>query len=136
MQSNESQINIIPEFPIPKTIFKTNTGEQSFGGIVDFLLARVPPKFSRKYGIRICSLEGSYASLGFLLDNPVGALANPASISWPLTPTILEAKKDNVSLAIPQATVAVASYCKQHEYIQSSRIPSPLLISINLGWLF
>jgi hypothetical protein len=98
MQSDQSQVNIIPEFPIPKTTFDTDDGGQSFSGVVDFLLATVPPKYSR-----------------FLLDNPVGALANPDAISGSLTPTIIEAKKDKLFLAIPQATIAVASYCKQHK---------------------
>jgi hypothetical protein len=61
-----------------------------------------------------------YTSLGFLLDNPVGALANPDAISGSLTPTIIEAKKDKLFLAIPQATIAVASYCKQHKYVHCS----------------
>jgi len=97
MQNEKIQLNIIPEFPIPKTTFETDSGEQTFSGVVDFLLARIPPKYSR-----------------FLLDNPVGALANPDDATWSLTPTIIEAKRDKLTLAVPQATVAVASYCKQH----------------------
>lgn len=44
-----------------------------------------------------------------------GALANPTAIGWPLTPTIIQAK-DNLPAALPQAAMAVASYCKQHEF--------------------
>ncbi|KAF8347289.1 hypothetical protein F5887DRAFT_1281371 [Amanita rubescens] len=98
MRNETSEVNIIPEFPISKTTFGTTSGSRSFSGVVDFLLASVPPKYSR-----------------FLLQNPVGALANPTAIDWPLTPTIIEAKKDNLPAAVPQAAMAVASYCKQHE---------------------
>lgn len=48
MQNEKIQLNIIPEFPIPKTTFETDSGEQTFSGVVDFLLARIPPKYSRK----------------------------------------------------------------------------------------
>jgi len=51
-----------------------------------------------------------------VLQNPVGALANPTAIDWPLTSIIIEAKKDNLPAALPQAAMAVASYCKQHEF--------------------
>jgi hypothetical protein len=51
MQSEKSEVNIIPEFPISKTIFDTDSGGQSFSGVVDFLLASVPPRYSRKHTI-------------------------------------------------------------------------------------
>ena len=76
LQNETSEVNIIPEFPIPKTTFATDSGEQSFSGVVD------------------------YQDAG----------------TWSITPTIIEAKKDRLTLAVPQATVAVASYCKQHMY--------------------
>lgn len=57
-----------------------------------------------------------YNTPGFVLQNPVGALANPTAIDWPLTPAIIEAKKDNLPAALPQAAMVVASYCKQHEF--------------------
>ena len=50
----------------------------------------------------------------FILENPITALANQDAGTWSITPTIIEAKKDRLTLAVPQATVAVASYCKQH----------------------
>lgn len=60
-----------------------------------------------------------------------GALANPTAIGWPLTPTIIQAK-DNLPAALPQAAMAVASYCKQHEFDRYWTC----LIWINLGCLF
>jgi hypothetical protein len=36
LQNEMSEVNIIPDFPIPKT---TNSGGQSFNGVVDYLLA-------------------------------------------------------------------------------------------------
>lgn len=66
--------------------------------MVDFLLASVSPKYSR-----------------FVLQNPVGALANPSAIDWPLTPTIIKAKKENLPAAVPQTAMVTASYCKQHK---------------------
>ena len=60
-------------------------------------------------------LVAAYNTLGFVLQNPVGALANRSAIRRPLTPAIFEAKKDNLPAALPQAAMAVASY-KQHEF--------------------
>lgn len=60
---------------------------------------------------------GFYTSSGFILENSITALANQDARNWSITPTIIEAKKDRLTLAVPQATVAVASYCKQRKYI-------------------
>jgi len=89
-------VNIIPEFPIVKTSFP---GNRTFGGVVDFLLTKLP---------------GRYTS--FLLKNPMLALANLDLIKGPgpLTSTIFEAKRDNVEAAVPQAVMATASHCKRH----------------------
>lgn len=46
MQTDKSEVNIIPEFPIPKMVFKTALGSYSFSGVVDFLLVKVPLKYS------------------------------------------------------------------------------------------
>ena len=46
MQTDKSGVNIIPEFPIPKTVFETASGSYSFSGVIDFLLAKVAPKYS------------------------------------------------------------------------------------------
>ncbi|KAM6495938.1 hypothetical protein JOM56_008644, partial [Amanita muscaria] len=69
MESNESRLNIVPEFPIPQTVFKTSTGKHSFGGVVDYLLASGPP-----WAMVLPTL----ISLAFIaLGNPVDILANP-----------------------------------------------------------
>ena len=46
MQTDKSEVNIILEFPIPKTVFETVSGSKSFSGVVDFLLVKVAPKYS------------------------------------------------------------------------------------------
>ena len=56
-------------------------------------------------------------SLGFILENTITALANQDARNWSITPAIIEAKKDRLTLAVPQATITVTSYCKQHKYI-------------------
>lgn len=43
MSTNHMDVNIIPEFPIAKTIFP---GNRSFGGVVDFLLTKLPEKYT------------------------------------------------------------------------------------------
>ncbi|KAG2335559.1 hypothetical protein BDR05DRAFT_993509 [Suillus weaverae] len=50
----------------------------------------------------------------FLLNDPTLASGNQSEIDGPLTSTFFEAKQDNVRADIPQATMAVASYCAQH----------------------
>ena len=59
-------------------------------------------------------MVGFYTFSGFILENPITALANQDAGTWSIPPTIIEAKIDRLTLAVPQATVAVASYCKQH----------------------
>ena len=51
---------------------------------------------------------GFKRSSGFILENPITVLDNQDARTWSITPTIIEAKKDRISLAVPQATVAVA----------------------------
>lgn len=65
--------------------------------------------------------SGSLHSLSFFLGNPVGAFANPEIITLPTA--IIEAKKDMLYFAVPQAAMAVASFCKQYEYVHCSRTP-------------
>ncbi len=45
MSIDYMDVNIIPEFPIAKTVFP---GNRSFGGVVDFLLTKLPEKYSRR----------------------------------------------------------------------------------------
>ncbi|KAF8717508.1 hypothetical protein AX14_012170 [Amanita brunnescens Koide BX004] len=84
---------------LPTSLLSFDATVELINGVVDFLLASVPPKYSR-----------------FVLQNPVGALANRSARRRPLTPAIFEAKKDNLPAALPQAAMAVASYRKQHEF--------------------
>ncbi|KAF8334622.1 uncharacterized protein EI90DRAFT_2993534 [Cantharellus anzutake] len=94
MSTDQMDVNIIPEYPIPKTLF---LGNHSFGGVVDFLMTKLPERYT-----------------SFLLDDPVTALGNPTAIDGPVTSNIFEAKRDNVRAAIPPAVIAAASHCSQH----------------------
>jgi len=95
MCTEDMDVNVIPEFPIPKTTFP---GSFSFGGVVDLLLTKLPSRYTR-----------------FLLEDPTSALGNPGAIDGPMTSNFFEAKRDNVRAAIPQAVMAVASHCIQHK---------------------
>ncbi|KIL64141.1 hypothetical protein M378DRAFT_637639 [Amanita muscaria Koide BX008] len=96
MSFADTSVNIIPEFPIPRTTFTTqDSGNLSFSGIVDFLVTRLPSRYSM-----------------YLLRDPTTALANPQSIKGPLTSIIFEAKRENVRAALPRAVTAAAAYCR------------------------
>jgi hypothetical protein len=45
MSDEETDVNIIPEYPITKTILAEN---HSFGGVVDFLMAKLPAHYTSK----------------------------------------------------------------------------------------
>ena len=45
MSDENTDVNIIPEFPIAKTVLAEN---RSFGGVVDFLMAKLPARYSSK----------------------------------------------------------------------------------------
>jgi hypothetical protein len=45
MLDGQTDINIIPEYPISKTLF---LGNHSIGGIVDFLKAKIPGQYTHK----------------------------------------------------------------------------------------
>jgi len=66
--------------------------------------------YSRKH--IICIIHGRFLHVYRLIT----ALANQDVGTWSITPTIIEVKKDRLTLAVLQATVAVASYCKQRMY--------------------
>ncbi|KIJ13642.1 hypothetical protein PAXINDRAFT_156455 [Paxillus involutus ATCC 200175] len=95
MCPGETSVNIIPEFPLPRTTFKQDSGNYSFSGVVDFLVTKLPARYTE-----------------YLLGDPTTALANPEFIKGPMTSNIFEAKRDNVRAALPQAAIAAASYCK------------------------
>lgn len=48
MSTDETDVNIIPEFPIAKATFPSNF---SFGGVVDLLLTKLPSRFTREITI-------------------------------------------------------------------------------------
>ncbi|KAG1808006.1 uncharacterized protein BJ212DRAFT_1580146 [Suillus subaureus] len=95
MCSGDTTVNIIPEFPIPRTIFHRDSGKYSFSGVVDFLVTKLPAQYTE-----------------YLLGDPTTALANPGNIKGPMTSNIFEAKRDNVRAALSQAAIAAASYCQ------------------------
>ncbi|KAG1778407.1 hypothetical protein EV702DRAFT_1278097 [Suillus placidus] len=88
-------VNIIPEFPLPRTTFKRDSGKCSFSGVVDFLVTKLPARYT-----------------DYLMGDPTTALGNSGYIGGPTTSNIFEAKRDNVRAALPQAAVAAASYCQ------------------------
>ncbi|KAG2034767.1 hypothetical protein BDR03DRAFT_1001453 [Suillus americanus] len=95
MCPGDTTVNIIPEFSLPRTIFKRDSGKCSFSGVVDFLVTKLPARYTE-----------------YLLGDPATALANPGYIKGPMTSNIFEAKRDNVRAAMPQAAIAAASYCQ------------------------
>ena len=114
MSIHQIDVNIIPEFPISKTVFH---GNLSFGGVVDFLLTKLPEKYTRKRNSSYLRTRGCNSPHSeFLLADPTGILANPEEIKGTVSSNIFEAKRDNVRSALPQAVIAAASHCKQHQY--------------------
>lgn len=91
----DTAVNIIPEFPLPRMTFDRDSGECSFSGVVDFLVTKLPARYTE-----------------YLLGDPTTALANPGYIQGPTTSNIFEAKHDNVRTALPQAAITAASYCQ------------------------
>ncbi|KAF8804939.1 hypothetical protein BYT27DRAFT_7258695 [Phlegmacium glaucopus] len=92
MSTDETDMNIIPEFPIAKTTFPSNLSSR---GVVDLLLTKLPSRFAREIMIFSCDLAGF--------------LTFSQAISFSTRP-----KRDNVRAAIPQAVMAAASHCMQH----------------------
>lgn len=89
-------MSIIPEFPIPKTTFNSESGKCLFSGVIDFLVTKIPTQYTE-----------------FLLSNPSLALGRPGIIKEPIMSNIFsEAKHDNIWAGLSQATVAAASYCR------------------------
>ncbi|KAF8347383.1 hypothetical protein F5887DRAFT_1281087 [Amanita rubescens] len=96
MYSQTSEVVIIPQFPIEETTF--NMGQfsmpHSFSGVVDYLLAHVPP--------------GDFCN--FLHESP--DLALMSSHNTPVA-LVIRAKKDKVMEAFSQSVITAASYCKR-----------------------
>ncbi|KAG1784537.1 uncharacterized protein HD556DRAFT_1427447 [Suillus plorans] len=95
MCAGATTVNIIPEFSLPRTTFNRDSGKCSFSGVVDFLVTKLPTRYTN-----------------FLLSDPTTALGNPGYIEGPMTSNIFEAKRDNARFALPQAAIAAASYCQ------------------------
>lgn len=51
MSDGQTDVNIIPEYPIATTAFYDN---RSFGGVVDFLVAKLPARYTRKNKQHMC----------------------------------------------------------------------------------
>ncbi|KAF5385104.1 hypothetical protein D9615_001045 [Tricholomella constricta] len=90
MSTDQIDVNIIPEYPISKTLFP---GNHSFEGVVDFLVTKLPGRYTQIQHLTL-------------------VLKSPDTIKGPVTSNIFEAKRDNVQAAIPQAVMAAAH--KQH----------------------
>ena len=100
LENETSEVNIIPDFPIPKTTFATaDSGGHSFGGVVDYLFARVPPKYPRKHDVCIIHGRLLHVKLRQALYSKILLLRDAGT--WSIIPTIVEAKKDRLTLAIP-----------------------------------
>jgi len=46
MFPGEMTVNEIPEFPLPRTTFKQDSGKYSFSGVVDFLVTKLPVRYT------------------------------------------------------------------------------------------
>jgi len=90
----EFDVSIVPEFRMEATRFEY--AATSYGGVVDFLIVKGPP-----------------ASIKFLLGGPQLAFTDPDMVKH-FSSNIYEAKRDGFRDAIPQAAMAGASYCRQH----------------------
>jgi hypothetical protein len=86
----------------------------SYGGVVDFLIVRGPPASISQPVLMNLPKRLTHLRLGFVLGKPHLAFANP-DIVKNLSSNIYEAKKHGLGDAIPQATMAAASYCRQHK---------------------
>lgn len=113
MSTDQMDVNIIPEYPIFRAL---SPGHHSFYGVVDFLLTKLPGRYTRLFeSYDNGPLQNTnFHSIAFLLGDPTIALGNPNAIKGPTSSTIFEAKRENVRVAIPRAVKAAASYCKQH----------------------
>ena len=132
MSTDQMDVNIIPEYPISRTLFP---GNRSFGGAVDFLLTKLPGRYTRRKIGRSSLHSFDLDCTGYLLGDPTTALGNPDAIKGPVTSYIFEAKRDNVRATIPRAVIAAASYCKQHRCGGTSPFNGvliPFLLSIQV----
>lgn len=46
MYAGAMMVNIIPEFPLPRTTFNQDSGKYSFSGVVDFLMAKLLTQYT------------------------------------------------------------------------------------------
>lgn len=97
ISGTEVDVSIVPEFRMDATRFEY--AATSYGGVVDYLIVKGPP-----------------AAIKFLLGGPQLAFTDPDNVKL-LSSNIYEAKKDGFRDAIPQAAMAAASYCRQHNLL-------------------
>ena len=57
MSDENTDVNIIPEYPIAKIILAEN---RSFGGVVDFLMAKLPARYTGKSRAQSCACVRKY----------------------------------------------------------------------------
>ncbi|KAF8589241.1 hypothetical protein K439DRAFT_1628944 [Ramaria rubella] len=89
-----ANVSLIPDFHMAPTRFEY--APTSYGDIIDFLIVRGPP-----------------VSVEFLLESPKLAFTNPDILKH-LSSNIYAATNDGFRAAIPHATMAAASYCRDH----------------------
>ena len=112
----EVDVGIIPEFRMESTRFEY--AATSYGGVVDFLIVKGPPATISKLlnsDFTNTYLLMSSLAAEFLLVGPQLAFTNPHMVEH-VSSNIYEAKRgDGLRDAVPQATMASASYCRQHK---------------------
>ena len=97
LENETSEVNIIPDFPIPKTTFATaDSGGHSSGGVVDYLFARVPPKYPRKHDV--CIIHGRLLHVKLYTRKPYYYVTPEPGPSF--LPS-LKPRKTRLTLAIP-----------------------------------
>jgi hypothetical protein len=112
LQTQGWRVKIFPNFSV-KATFKTDSGEHSFSGLVDYVLVHLPlGAFSGKPTLYpLCNCLTSVLEIA--LNNSMQALRSAPEKDKTTTPIVIVAKKNNLVRAIPQAAIAAASYCKQ-----------------------
>jgi hypothetical protein len=108
------KVDIIPNIPVDAT-FETDSGNRSFSGVIDYLLARVPDGASSGK-LALYSLSNHLTSV---LESSLSGLPNALDVltGMPVTLTVIRADNRKMYLAIPQAALTVASYCNRQKSV-------------------
>ena len=111
-----------------------NTGRPSLEGVIDYLVARRPSKYSGMCTIRLVTFRPQVFLLppdvtnspaGLILSEPVGALSRPDLVHAGSN-SIFEARTfSELSSGLTQAVLAVASSCRETEYVLPRSIVVP-----------